>query len=138
MSCLHFNTEPMRQQLLKANAADPVAQFLSPRLTEAKIHRLVRMSKDPNYKIREAVAMNYHTPKITLQELSTDSVPSVRECVARNPYTSLGVLLELANDKSERVRASIAYNTSTPRETLQKLAEDESPVVSHIAKMMME
>lgn len=138
MSCLHFNTEPMRQQLLKANAADPVAQFLSPQLTEAKIHRLVKMSKDPNHKIREAVAMNYHTPKMTLWELSIDVEPSVRECVARNPYTSLGVLLELAEDSSERVRASIAYNTSTPRQTLEKLANDESPLVSHIAKMMME
>lgn len=138
MSCIRFTTEAMKQQLLTAPSVDePVAQFLSPVLSESKITRLKLLAKNANPKIRESVALNYHTPGMVLWELSIDVADSVRECVARNPYTPQGVLEELSEDKSERVRAFIASNKSTPEHVLQKLVQDKSVLVQNVAKLYL-
>jgi hypothetical protein len=107
MSCIRFNTAPQRDQmraLVDENRSDdPVAQFLSPAVTDSKIARLRAMAKDP--------------------------VASVRECLALNPKAPCDVLWTLASDSNERVRSFVAVNYWVPEDAMEKLAEDPSELV---------
>lgn len=136
MSCVRFNTPAQREQIRslieQTRSDDPVAQFLSPALTESKIARLRAMAKDSNPKIRESVALSYHAPTEVYEALATDPVQSVRECLARNPKTPCDVLRVLANDPSERVRSFVAVNYFVPEDAMAKLAEDPSALVQSL------
>lgn len=134
MSCIRFNTPAQRAQMATIRQAgqtdhDPVAQFLSPTVSESKIQRLVTMSKDQNPKIRESVALSYHAPESVYWELARDADQGVRECLARNPRTPCDVLRLLASDSSERVRAFVAVNYSVPSDAMDSLADDHSELV---------
>ena len=133
MSCIRFNTAPQRAQmraLVDENRSDdPVAQFLSPAVTDSKITRLRAMAKDPNPKIRESVALSYHAPDEIYEALAKDPVASVRECLARNPKAPCDVLRTLASDSNERVRSFVAVNYWVPEDAMEKLAEDPSELV---------
>jgi hypothetical protein len=122
MSCIRFTTEAQRAQLLMAVADDqPIAQFLSPQITEGKVSRVIRLSKDANYKIRESAALSYHAPRSALEALAMDPVESVRECVARNPRTPGDILDKLAVDQSQRVRVFVAMNRHGADEAVRLL-----------------
>ena len=112
MSCIRFNTSPQREQmraLVDENRSDdPVAQFLSPAVTDSKITRLRAMAKDPE--------------------------ESVRECLARNPKVPCDVLRTLASDRSERVRSFVAVNYWVPEDAMEKLAEDPSELVRSLVE----
>jgi hypothetical protein len=111
MSCVHFNTKAMRDQLLLAVADDqPVAQFLSPQITEGKVKRIERLAEDANHKIRESAALSYHASRGVFEKLAGDKVDSVRECVARNPMTPKDILEALTDDPAQSVRAFVAFN----------------------------
>jgi hypothetical protein len=134
MSCIRFNTQAQHEQIRKAllegrNSEEPVAQFLSPRVTESKVARLVAMSRDANPKIRESVALSYHAPTSIYEKLATDPDPGVRECLARNPHASCDVLRILATDPNERVRAFVAVNNAVPEDAMETLAHDDSELV---------
>jgi len=138
MSCIRFNTAPQREQmksLVDHNRSDePVAQFLSPTVTDSKISRLRTMAKDPNKKIRESVALSYHAPTEIYEALARDPEASVRECLARNPKTPCDVLRQLASDENERVRSFVAVNYWVPEDAMEKLAEDPSELVRSLVK----
>jgi hypothetical protein len=134
MSCIRFNTpaqqEQIRQALLTGRGSEqPVAQFLSPTVTETKVARIVAMSKDSNPKIRESAALSYHAPQAVYEALAKDSDQGVRECLARNQQAPCDVLRVLAHDPSERVRAFVAVNYSVPQDAMDRLARDESDLV---------
>jgi hypothetical protein len=134
MSCIRFNTPAQQAQIREALLTgrphdEPVAQFLSPSVTESKVARLVAMAHDPNPKIRESVALSYHAPTAIYEALATDPDPGVRECLARNPQATCDVLRTLASDSSERVRAFVAVNYNVPEDTMEALASDPSDLV---------
>lgn len=135
MSCVRFTTDAMRQQLFLAVADDqPVAQFLSPAVTESKIRRIELMSQSDNYKIRESAALSYHAPMAVYERLAADKVQSVRECVARNHIVPESILRLLATDSSERVRAFVACHPRLPDDTRNLLLADSSELVRAIAE----
>jgi len=138
MSCIRFNTSPQREQmraLVDQNRSDdPVAQFLSPAVTDSKITRLRAMAKDPNRKIRESAALSYHAPNEVYEALAKDPEESVRECLARNPKVPCDVLRTLASDRSERVRSFVAVNYWAPKDAMEKLAEDPSELVRSLVE----
>jgi len=138
MSCIRFNTSPQREQmraLVDENSSDdPVAQFLSPAVTDSKITRLRAMAKDPNRKIRESAALSYHAPNEVYEALAKDPEESVRECLARNPKVPCDVLRTLASDRSERVRSFVAANYWVPEDAMEKLAEDPSELVRSLVE----
>jgi hypothetical protein len=134
MSCIRFNTPAQHAQIRDAllngrDNDDPVAQFLSPTVTDSKVARLVNMSTDRNPKIRESVALSYHAPARVYEALATDSDDGVRECLARNPHAPCDVLRTLASDKNERVRAFVAVNYNVPDDAMEALASDDSELV---------
>jgi len=134
MSCIRFNTPAQQAQirnaLLQGRAGEePVAQFLSPSVTESKVKRIVAMSTDKNPKIRESAALSYHAPLAVYEKLATDPDQGVRECLARNTHTPCDVLRTLATDSSERVRAFVAVNYNVPADAMDSLASDSSELV---------
>lgn len=134
MSCIRITTDAMRAQLI-ATVLDnePVAQFLSPRVTESKIRRLEQLSRSDNPKIRESVALSYHAPEAVYWTLSDDPVTSVRECLARNHVVPEPILRKLSTDKEDRVRAFVASNTSLPEDVREQLKSDPIEVVRLLA-----
>ena len=143
MSCIRFNTPAqqaqIREALLQGRAGeDPVAQFLSPAVTESKVKRIVSMSKDPNPKIRESAALSYHAPTAVYEALSRDPNQGVRECLARNQHAPCDVLRTLATDSSERVRAFVAVNYSVPEDAMDTLAQDDSELVRALVEWKTE
>ena len=138
MSCIRFNTPAQRDQMKKLvdenRSDDPVAQFLSPVVTESKVERLKKMAQDPNKKIRESAALSYHLPDEVYQALAKDKEASVRECLARNPKTPCDVLRALAHDPEERVRSFVAVNYFVPEDAMDHLAEDSSALVRSLVE----
>lgn len=134
MSCIRFNTPAQQAQIREALLTgrphtEPVAQFLSPTVTESKIARLVTMAHDSNPKIRESVALSYHAPTKIYEALARDPDAGVRECLARNPQAPCDVLRTLATDTNERVRAFVAANHNSPQDAMETLASDPSELV---------
>jgi hypothetical protein len=134
MSCIRFNTPAQRRQLaasapVMVTSDDPVAQFLSPAVTESKVARIRRLAADPNPKIRESAALSYHAPVEVYEALSRDADPGVRACIAKNEHVPCDILRRLANDPDERVRGFVAINYFVPADAMQTLADDASPVV---------
>lgn len=138
MSCIRFNTTAQREQLStlrsRPEGDEPVAAFLSPAITDSKIARIVRMSDDPNPKIRESAALSYHAPLAVYEKLAKDPNEGVRACLARNTHTPCDVLRSLAHDSSETVRAFVAVNYSVPQDAMDVLAEDDSPTVQRLVE----
>jgi hypothetical protein len=112
-----------------ASSDEPVAQFLSPAVTESKVARIRRLAVDPNPKIRESAALSYHAPLEVYEALSRDADAGVRACIAKNEHVPCDILRRLANDPDERVRGFVAINYFVPADAMQALAEDASPVV---------
>jgi hypothetical protein len=134
MSCIRFNTPAQHAQIREAllqgrSGEEPVAQFLSPSVTDSKVKRIVAMSTDPNPKIRESAALSYHAPLAVYEKLARDTNEGVRECLARNQQAPCDVLRILATDASERVRAFVAVNYSVPQDAMDALAADSSELV---------
>lgn len=134
MSCIRFNTPAQRRQLAENAPAmqrsdDPVAQFLSPEVTDSKVARIRRLAQDSNPKIRESAALSYHAPLEVSEALAHDPEASVRACLARNEHTPCDVLRQLASDPDETVRAWVAINYFVPADAMERLAEDESATV---------
>lgn len=131
MSCIRFNTSAQRSQNAElageaASRKDPVAQFLSPAVTESKIARLRTMATDPNPKIRASVAASYHAPDEVYAALAKDPDAEVRSWVARNEHVPCDILRSLANDPDEKVRSFLAVNYFVPADTMATLADDAS------------
>jgi len=137
MSCIRFNTPAQRRQLAESapvmiGSPDPVAQFLSPKVTESKVARIRRLASDANPKIRESAALSYHAPLEVYAALAKDPVASVRACVARNEHTPCDILRELASDPDETVRGWVAINYFVPADAMERLAEDDSETVRRL------
>jgi hypothetical protein len=135
MSCIRFNTTAQRQQLsgeTRLAGDDPVASFLSPAITESKVERIRRLSKDDNPKIRESAALSYHAPLEVYEALAKDPDAGVRACLARNQATPCDVLRTLAKDSDETVRAFVAINYSVPADAMELLSADTSPTVQKL------
>ncbi len=139
MSCIRFNTPAQHAQIQRAlitgrEGEDPVAQFLSPAVTESKVARLTAMAASPHAKIRESVALSYHAPDEIYHRLATDSDAGVRECLARNQKAPCDVLRILARDASERVRAFVAVNYQVPDDAMELLSDDPSELVRSLVR----
>ncbi|RZS54357.1 hypothetical protein EV141_2354 [Microcella putealis] len=135
MSCIRFNTPAQKQQLadnapaMREDGGDPVAQFLSPSVTDSKRERIRRLAASPNPRIRESAALSYHAPDDVHEALANDPDAGVRSCLARNERTPCDVLRTLASDRDEQVRAWVAINYFVPADAMEKLAADESETV---------
>jgi hypothetical protein len=134
MSCIRFNTPAQKRQLAVSAPAmqagtDPVAQFLSPTVTDSKRERIRRLAQSPDPRVRERVALSYHAPSDVYERLARDPEVSVRSCLARNERTPCDVLRTLAGDVDERVRAWVAINYFVPADAMERLADDESDTV---------
>ena len=139
MSCIRFNTPAQRAQMkamapAMLSAVQAAALHPAPAVTESKIARLRLLAKDPNPKIRERAALDYHLPEEVFVALAADPDEEVRSCVARNESTPCDVLRSLATDPSERVRGFLAVNFFVPADAMELLAEDSSPVVRDLVR----
>ena len=139
MSCIRFNTPAQRAQMkamapAMLSAEQAAALHPAPAVTESKIARLRLLAKDPNPKIRERAALDYHLPEEVFVALAADPDEEVRSCVARNESTPCDVLRSLATDPSERVRGFLAVNFFVPADAMELLAEDSSPVVRDLVR----
>jgi hypothetical protein len=134
MSCIRFNTPAQKRQLSENAPAmqlgtEPVAQFLSPTVTDSKRERIRRLAASPDPRIRESAALSYHAPDDVYELLARDPEASVRSCLARNERTPCDVLRTLAADPDEQVRAWVAINYFVPADAMQRLAADTSDTV---------
>ncbi|MFN3707988.1 hypothetical protein [Microcella sp.] len=134
MSCIRFNTPAQKRQLAENAPAmmlgtEPVAQFLSPAVTDSKRERVRRLAQSADPRIRESAALSYHAPADVYEALARDPEVSVRSCLARNERTPCDVLRTLAADPDEQVRAWVAINYFVPADAMERLADDESPTV---------
>jgi len=139
MSCIRFNTpaqlaqmRAMAPAMLTAEQAE--ALHPAPEVTESKIRRLRLLAADSNPKIRERVALDYHTPLDVFEALAMDPDDGVRACVARNEATPCDVLRSLVHDKSERVRGFLALNFYVPEDAMGQLADDSSSTVRDLVR----
>ena len=134
MSCIRFNTPAQRKQMAAMAPSmltpeEAASLHPAPPVTDSKIARLRLLAQDPNPKIRERVALDYHTPDDVMEVLATDPDLGVRSCVARNERVSCYVLENLARDSSEVVRGHVALNFYVPENAMKQLAEDPSAIV---------
>ncbi|RZT64312.1 hypothetical protein EV140_0555 [Microcella alkaliphila] len=134
MSCIRFNTPAQKRQLAENAPAmqlgtEPVAQFLSPTVTDSKRERIRRLAASDDPRIRESAALSYHAPDEVYEALAHDPEASVRSCLARNERTPCDVLRTLAADPDEQVRAWVAINYFVPADAMERLAVDESDTV---------
>lgn len=120
---------------------------------------LVKLSEDPEPRVRAAVAANAQDKNWLAGRLTKDSDVSVREAALKNPQTSWKMRMEGAEDPeigpetldflgsmgteedfhgpavlATMVRRAVALNPSTSPDTLRRLAEDASTDVSNPAK----
>ncbi|MDQ1556031.1 MAG: hypothetical protein QOI02_1033 [Actinomycetota bacterium] len=143
MSCIRFNTPAQRQAMrdhapTMLTAEQAAALHPAPPVTDSKISRLRLLAIDPNPKIRESVASNYHTPQDVQAKLAADPDEGVRGCVARNEYTSCDILRSMADDPSEMVRGWLAVNYFVPADVMDRLAQDESETVRSLVRWKSE
>ncbi|MDH6180794.1 hypothetical protein M2152_000976 [Microbacteriaceae bacterium SG_E_30_P1] len=143
MSCIRFNTPAQRAQMkamapAMLTAEEAAALHPAPPMTESKIARLRLLAADPNPRIRERAALDYHLPEDVFETLAKDADPEVRACVARNESTPCDVLRSLATDSSERVRGFLAVNFYVPLDAMEVLAADPSPVVRELVRWKSE
>ncbi|NYF10576.1 hypothetical protein HDC94_001732 [Leifsonia sp. AK011] len=143
MSCIRFNTPAQRAQMkaqapAMLTAEEAAALHPAPPVTASKIARLRLLAEDPNPRIRERAALDYHLPEEVFEKLARDPDPEVRACVARNETTPCDVLRSLATDPSERVRGFLAVNFFVPSDAMEVLAADPSPVVRDLVRWKSE
>ena len=139
MSCLHFNTDAQREQLKVARSSEePIAQWLSPDMSDSKIDRIRNMAKDKHSKIRESAALSIHIPEDVALILSGDKNTEVRCCLARNENVPISVLRVMAYDKAFIVRCWVAVNHSTPNDVRDMLTFDDNKKVRHLALLYKE
>ena len=143
MSCIRFNTPAQRAQMkamapAMLSAEQAAALHPAPAVTESKIARLRLLAKDPNPKIRERAALDYHLPEEVFVALAADPDEEVRACVARNESTPCDVLRSLVADPSERVRGFLAVNFYVPADAMELLASDSSAVVRDLVRWKSE
>jgi len=115
-------------------AEQAAALHPAPAVTDSKIARLRLLAVDPNPKIRERAALDYHLPVDVFESLAKDPDTEVRACVARNETTPCDILRSLVHDPSERVRGFLAVNFYVPTDAMEILAEDPSPVVRELVR----
>jgi len=134
MSCVSFGGEGWLERL-RAAAADPrpVAAFLSPEVTDAKVRRVRLLAESHDPKIRESAALSYLAPPDLLTVLAADENPGVRCCVARNEHTPSDVLELLAADADHGVRGWVAANPVVPLTALELLEADAEEMVRSLA-----
>jgi hypothetical protein len=143
MSCIRFNTPAQRRamreaapSMLTSEEAAALAATLhpAPPVTPSKIARLRLLAADPNPKIRESAASNYHTPEDVMLRLSRDPDAGVRGCVAKNESTSCDILRSMADDDSDVVRGWLAVNFFVPADVMERLADDPSDTVRGLVR----
>lgn len=134
MSCLHFNTDAQREQLEAArDSSEPIAQWLSPDVTDSKIERIRRMARDKNPKIRESAALAVNITEDVALVLAGDKNVDVRICLARNENVSESILTVLSHDSKPIVRCWVAVNRNTAADVRDRLASDTNKKVRQLA-----
>lgn len=138
--CIRFSTIAQKAQLSQLSVLDssrmidPVSRPSAPELTETKVSRLRLLAESDNPKIRERIALDYHTPEDVMAKLAVDPDPGVRACVARNETASCEILRSLVTDSSETVRGFLAWNTFVPLDAMEKLSQDTSEIVLRVVR----
>jgi len=78
-----------------------------------------RLSRDPTWEVRAAVAHSPSCPQTALSRLSQDTATYVRLCVAGNPSSPLPIIEQLMRDQQPDVALSAAktltYQTTNGR-----------------------
>lgn len=145
------------QSLAHAGSDDQKLRLADSPATDAQT--LAELARDPDWRVRAAVAANRRAPEAVLAQLATDtrqevkikvatnlSTPesvfrlmtrdpdlTVRSVVARFEYVPAAILGILAEDPSPAIRLEVARAFNTDRETLERLSKDEYADVSSLA-----
>ena len=123
----------MKQYIRTSIVQDITQEPLSVRLKLAKdsdtsVRLLRRLIQDPDERIRFCIAENTKDSEI-LRELSKDTDPDVVESVALNEHTPKDALAEISNCELPYLRLCVAENGNTSLDTLNKLVKDSEFVV---------
>ena len=142
-----------------AGASDSVSRVRQASLPTTPVDTLQQLARDPDVRVRTAVAMNRRTDTATLHSLASDPEqpvriavatnistneetflllardrdPQVRSVVSRFEYVPVAVLKILATDPRPDIRLEVAHNWNTDRETLEKLSKDSYEEVRNMA-----
>jgi hypothetical protein len=87
------------------------------------------LSLDPDWQVRNSVAMNPSTPTNILATLATDRDDMVRQTVMENPAISDGVYAMFAQDKDLNVILSFIENERTTAQNLEPLLSTQDPEI---------
>jgi hypothetical protein len=108
----------------------------NPRLTDlAALDTVGRLARDPNHRVRRALASNPSLHALELAPLASDEDPFVRSTLAKNPRIGTGTILALSGDENASVRMNLARNPAVPIEIVERLAHEDGNVgkAAHIA-----
>ncbi|MEJ2362026.1 MAG: hypothetical protein P8Z75_11450 [Gammaproteobacteria bacterium] len=107
--------------LAEQSGADHRRLAASPGISAGQSQQL---SRDPDWRVRRALASNRHTPPPLLELLAHDNNVHVRIAVATNLSSRESTLLLLAQDQSTAVRSVVARFEYVPVSALGLLARD--------------
>jgi hypothetical protein len=89
---------------------------------------LAKLSEDPNFLVRQAMASNPDLPPDIIERLAGDRAWETRGLIAGNPSCPAGVLASLASDAYPDVPVDVLCNPNTSidtfREVLERLAQE--------------
>jgi hypothetical protein len=99
---------------------------------------LLKLVRDPELRVRVALAANPRSPRPLLEKLSADPDMWVRRTVAEKSSTR-AMLERLAVDHTPQVRVTVACNGTTPESLLARMAvEDADSSVRQVAESCLQ
>lgn len=99
---------------------------------------LLRLARDPEPRVRIAVATNLGSPEEARRALARDPLTEVRSVVARFEYVSAQTLEILSHDEDAEIRFEVAANWNTDEATLKRLSQDSYESVAGRARQELE
>jgi hypothetical protein len=85
---------------------------------------LAKLSADPNFLVRQAMASNPDLPPDIIERLASDRAWETRGLIAGNPSCPAGVLASLASDAYPDVLVEVLSHPNTPIAAFRKILED--------------
>jgi len=131
------NIKPQRQaELAEAHAWEVRRALAGNRHTAPAL--LLGLGRDPDPRVRIAVATNLGSPEEARRTLARDPLPQVRSVVARFEYVSARTLDLLSHDRLAEIRFEVAANWNTSEQTLKRLSRDSFESVARRARQELE
>lgn len=96
---------------------------------------LEKLSKDNDFTIRRAVALNPSTPMFVVEKMVNDDNEYVRAIISLRRDIPISILEKLVNDESAEVRYWVAHSKNATMDILTKLIHDEDMTTREWAKL---